>query len=400
MFVGKSVVLTLACVASVLSLPITRIRREVPQEHSHSFILASVRASLDTNNPAGIEDPVFGLLGNAAAAAGQGTITDTDCLQQATADAAFTNAKAAGNVTAMVDALLYRALERNTGAVGLQSNSCTSITAVNPEIAAIQQHQDPASANAAATNKAIVLTLAQQIASIGGNPQDALQSGTFKPGDIGDPTGAGFTCDVADDVKGCIFSQNLLVDDATAEEIDAAVSGVAVASAASSTAAAAASTADAASATVAADAATTTTASTDDDSDCAATATVTSIATVTATAGATDAASTTAAAAASASTSSSSTTASSGQNLQTFTGSLGGLPPAVSTGGRGFAVAGEDASTESFLNLSAALQRSCSVQHNTCADDVNNGTLSGAVSQCDDQETQCNDAASSASASS
>jgi hypothetical protein len=46
---------------------------------------------------------------------------------------------------------------------------------------------------------------------------------------IGDPTGAGNTCDTVDDVKGCIFSLNLLVEDATAAEIDAAVAGVAAA---------------------------------------------------------------------------------------------------------------------------------------------------------------------------
>jgi hypothetical protein len=33
--------------------------------------LASVRTSLNLNNPDQIQDPVFGLLGNAAAAAGQ-----------------------------------------------------------------------------------------------------------------------------------------------------------------------------------------------------------------------------------------------------------------------------------------------------------------------------------------
>ncbi len=74
-------------------------------------------------------------------------------------------------------------------------------------------------------NKAIVLELENQIAAVGGNPQDALKSGTFAPGQIGDPTGAGNTCDVADDATGCIFTQNLLVEDATADEIDAAVAG-------------------------------------------------------------------------------------------------------------------------------------------------------------------------------
>ena len=123
----------------------------------------------------------------------------------------------------MTDALVYRALERNTGSVGLASKPCTSITAVNPEIAALQQHQDPASDNAAATNKQITLTLAVQIASIGGDPTTALQSGTFAPGKIGDPTAAGNTCDDANDPVGCIFTQNLLVEDATVDEINAAV---------------------------------------------------------------------------------------------------------------------------------------------------------------------------------
>lgn len=90
----------------------------------------------------------------------------------------------------MTNALIFRALERNTGQVGLASALCTE-TATNPEIAAISQHQDPASTGAAATNKAIVLELAKQIASIGGNPQDALKSGTFAPGNLGDTTAKG-----------------------------------------------------------------------------------------------------------------------------------------------------------------------------------------------------------------
>jgi hypothetical protein len=116
-------------------------------------------------------------------------------LQQATADQAFTNAKAEGDVAGMSAALIYRALERNTAKVGLASALCMSLTAVNPEIAAIQQHQDPASPNAAATNKAVTLALARQLASIGGNPQDALKSGTFSPGNVDDNTDKGNTCD-------------------------------------------------------------------------------------------------------------------------------------------------------------------------------------------------------------
>jgi len=98
---------------------------------------------------------------------------------------------------------------------------CTE-TATNPEIAALKQHQDPASDNAAAINKQIALDLAVQISIIGGDPQDAIKSGTFAPGTIGDPTAKGNTCDDANDPVGCIFTQNLLVPDVTTDEINAA----------------------------------------------------------------------------------------------------------------------------------------------------------------------------------
>ncbi|KIW95467.1 uncharacterized protein Z519_04052 [Cladophialophora bantiana CBS 173.52] len=206
-------------------------RREVPQEHSHEKFLTIVNQFLKIDNPDNIVDAVFGLLGNAAASAGQGDISNTDCLQQATADRAFTNAKAAGDVDGMTAALIYRALERNTGAVGQASVPCTAIQAENPEIAAISQHQDPASDNAATVNKNIALALAVQIANIGGNPLDALQSGTFAPGTIGDPTAKGNSCDDQNDPVGCIFTQNLLVEDVTEDEVNAAVAASATASA-------------------------------------------------------------------------------------------------------------------------------------------------------------------------
>lgn len=44
-------------------------------EHSHEPILTSVRASLNINNPLQIVDPVFALLGDAAAAQGAGQVT-------------------------------------------------------------------------------------------------------------------------------------------------------------------------------------------------------------------------------------------------------------------------------------------------------------------------------------
>ncbi|RDW80814.1 hypothetical protein BP5796_05512 [Coleophoma crateriformis] len=225
-FVGLATAAPMPDPRNKFTPPTYKIRgREVPQEHSHERFLTGVRINLNLNNPAKIQDPVFGLLGNAAAAVGQGSITNTDCLHQATADQAFTNAKAAGNVTGMVDALSYAALERNTGGVGVASVICNE-TAVNPEVAAIKQHQDPASAGAAATNKAIVLELAKQIATVGGNPQDALLTGTFQAGSTTDNTGKGNSCDTATDPVGCIFTQNLLVQDATAAEITAAVAGI------------------------------------------------------------------------------------------------------------------------------------------------------------------------------
>ncbi|KAJ8455267.1 hypothetical protein ONZ51_g12545 [Trametes cubensis] len=172
------------------------VRREVPQEHSHEPILTKVRQSLNLNNPDKIQDPVFALLGDAAAKVGAGDITDLACLQQAVADQAFTNAKAAGDLDGMVNALIFRAIERNTGGVGVKSALCTQ-TAKNPEVAALTQHQDPASDGAAATNKAITLELAKQIAAIGGQPARRDQVG-----------------------------HNLLVPDATDDEINAAVAGI------------------------------------------------------------------------------------------------------------------------------------------------------------------------------
>ncbi|KAJ3873452.1 hypothetical protein F5051DRAFT_122282 [Lentinula edodes] len=404
----KSFVLALAYTAATnIAAPI--LRREVPQEHSHENILILMRDAIATgSNPQNLGDPVFGLLGDAAAAGGLGDTTDPDCLQQNLADLAFTNAKAAGNVTLMTAALIYRALERNTGSVGLASVACNSTTAVNSEIAAISQHQDPASTGAAATNKAIVLTLAQQIASIGGDPQDALKSGTFAPGTLGDPTAAGNTCDNIVD-EGCINADNKLVEDATADEINAAVSGVAASSVAATTAAAATSAAtDAASATDSADSTTVTSVSSDGcTTEVTVTSTVTAAAaatssaaidvastcaapvTVTVTASASASAATEAVATATSSASTTTTSAAAGQNLQTFTGDVGNtLAPAVTTGGRGFVVAGETG--DSFLNLSAALQRSCSIQHNACADAANSGSAAGiTVGDCDTQNTQC-----------
>lgn len=158
-------------------------KREVPQEHSHEATLRAANEALQLDNPLNIQDSVFALLGNAAAADGAGDVTNLDCLQQIIADQAFTNAKAAGDLELMTQAILYRALERNTGSVGLASVLCNE-TATNPEIANIQQHQDPASPEAAG-NADIELEVAKSLASIGADPLLALNSATFPPGEVG-----------------------------------------------------------------------------------------------------------------------------------------------------------------------------------------------------------------------
>lgn len=160
-------------------------KRQVPQELSHAIYLEIMRDFLNLDNPLQILDPVFGLLGNAAAAGGiaDPDAINLDCLKQITADQAFTNAKAISDVRGMAAALVYQALERNTGGVGVESVICPE-DAVNPEINAFDQHQDAAAPGAQETNKAIVLELAKQLALIGVNPLVALESGTFAPGDV------------------------------------------------------------------------------------------------------------------------------------------------------------------------------------------------------------------------
>jgi hypothetical protein len=225
----KHSVIALALIGAAVAHPasVSRSKREVPQEHSHRNILNQVNTAINLNNVDKVGDSVFGLLGAKAAAEGAGNIKDADCLQQAIADQAFTNAKAAGDVAGMTAAMIYRALERNTGSVGLASVPCASIKAVNPEIAALEQHQDPAGDGAAALNKQIATTLAAQIAAIGGDPALANEASTFAPGKIGDPTAKGNTCDDANDDAGCINSLNLRVDDLSAAEITAAAGGAA-----------------------------------------------------------------------------------------------------------------------------------------------------------------------------
>lgn len=135
---SQSIISALVLASSAHASPSRLVRREVPQEHSHEQFLTTVRASLNLHNPLPIADPVFGLLGNKAAAGGTSKVSP-ECIQAATADQAFSNAKAKGDVAGMTAALVYRALERNSGSVGATSQACTAFTPVNAAVAALSQ---------------------------------------------------------------------------------------------------------------------------------------------------------------------------------------------------------------------------------------------------------------------
>jgi len=92
------------------------------------------------------------------------------------------------------------------------------MTAVNPEIAALVQHQDPASDGAPDHNRAVILELARQISLIGGDPTLATDAGTFAPGTGGG--GKGNSCNEPD----CIYEQNRLQRLVTNDEIASYVS--------------------------------------------------------------------------------------------------------------------------------------------------------------------------------
>ncbi|KAI0326626.1 hypothetical protein GY45DRAFT_73962 [Cubamyces sp. BRFM 1775] len=103
-------------------------------------------------------------------------------------------------------------------------------------------------------------------------------------------------------------------------------------------------------------------------------------------AAATTAAATTTSAAAAATSAASTST---GGNLQKFTGALGGVsaPPVTQNADGSFQVQGNS----SFKDLSNAIERSCDVQHNQCANAANASGNKGdlTVSACGDQQTQC-----------
>ena len=76
----------------------------------------------------------------------------------------------------------------------------------------------------------------------------------------------------------------------------------------------------------------------------------------------------------------------SGTNVQSFTGALGGIAPAVvsSAGDRPFTVNGN-----TFVKAGAAIQRSCDIQHNACANAANSGSIEVSVADCDAQQATC-----------
>ncbi|KAF2264687.1 hypothetical protein CC78DRAFT_533036 [Lojkania enalia] len=76
------------------------------------------------------------------------------------------------------------------------------------------------------------------------------------------------------------------------------------------------------------------------------------------------------------------------ENLQTFAGALGGLEatPIEDSGNadRPFQVKGD-----TFVNLAAALQRSCDQQFNACANAANSGQGDFSTADCQAQKDAC-----------
>ncbi|KAJ3277788.1 hypothetical protein HK104_002975, partial [Borealophlyctis nickersoniae] len=205
--------LTLASVLAIAGATVTLA--EVPQEHSHDLIVNAVRTTFQ-QDAQGFPDPIFALLGNAAAgnALTSANVQDKnpDNLQTNIADQTVTNCKQnkPGDTLCIARAIQFRALERNTGRVGQPSNPSQK-QPVNAELRGIEQHQDPAAPGASATNKAIELTVAKRLVSIGIDPNTAvsmaLETATFAPGDPNDNTGKGNACDTNGQLDGQINIQ-------------------------------------------------------------------------------------------------------------------------------------------------------------------------------------------------
>ena len=74
-------------------------------------------------------------------------------------------------------------------------------------------------------------------------------------------------------------------------------------------------------------------------------------------------------------------------NLQTFTGALGGIAATPITNS-GNVVRPFQVKADTFVNLAAAKQRSCDQQFNACANAANNGTAGLSVSACSTQQCE------------
>lgn len=360
------------------------VRRETPQELSHDRYIHTVQQMLDLNNTLNIQDPTYGLLVNSMASTGMGSVTDPNCLQLSIADCAFTNAKASNNITGLVASLIYRALERNTAAVGVASDQCTSFTPHNPELSTFKQHQDPASPGALANNKATVLELARQIYLVGGNPVDALDSGTFSPGDLSSDDKVGNSCNTAD----CIFDSNRLVRDASESEVTEYVAKCTavvtetiggggssptpiVSNGSTYTISSPSNTAATTSATTShTDTSTSNSAGQTSNTPSQPTSTTPQHSTTTTTARQQQ-----------------SSTQQTSSNLQTFTEAYLGIGAPAVTGPDSSGKYHVDTDPSTFNTLPQAFSRSCTIQHNNCANAANQQKVS--VSQCDTQLADC-----------
>ncbi|KAI8927214.1 hypothetical protein BC831DRAFT_424850, partial [Entophlyctis helioformis] len=202
--------LVLALAATAANAAPTLVRREVPQEHSHEVLLLATRKVIRKGNN---NDPfvnkvevVFGTLGLAANVGLfaknpdlPADLKDPVCVQQNLADACIDNAKKnGGDKNEIATCMQFRILERNTNGVGLAQEVCKKAPR-NAELAGLTQIQDPASDLGKSTNADTQTKLAQNLVKLGFTADQAadlaLQTSTFVPGQLGDPTAGGNTCD-------------------------------------------------------------------------------------------------------------------------------------------------------------------------------------------------------------
>ena len=101
---------------------------------------------------------------------------------------------------------------------GVRSALCTSLEAVNPEVAALQQMQDPASTGATPHNQAVILELSLQIGIIGGDPLQALDA---VPEDSSSTPAVGRSCSG----NNCVYSKKGLQFAVSNDEITRYVMG-------------------------------------------------------------------------------------------------------------------------------------------------------------------------------